>query len=193
VADIAITAYWSASRSDILTTNWGLDKVNEHGGNYSALGVVGYLQSQPNGSWASSIAQVPLQLSYSSGRADAITGPMNAADVNALPTFAKEGGGYLGKQHVVGFGAAGSCPICNTTLAAAYPSLGGADCPLTCAKGSSSFTSIYPVGTYSGGSADAFRESMLRAGTILRNMSGNSKNSNIIKIESGSGLYVHFF
>ena len=76
---------------------------------------------------------VPLQLSYSTGRTDALTGPVNAADVNALSTiFSKVGGNYTGKQHIVGYGAVGSCTVCNTTLAAAYPSRGGADCPTTC-------------------------------------------------------------
>lgn len=61
-------------------------------------------------------------------------------------------------------GRAGSCPVCNTTLAAAYPSLGGADCPVTCAAGTSSFTTIYHVGEYHGAGASQFRNSMLRAG-----------------------------
>ena len=133
--------------------------------------------------------QVPLQLSYSSGRADVMTGPLNAADINALDTFSKVGGEYTGKQHVVGYGVVGSCPTCNTTLAAAYPSLGGADCPVACTKGASSFTSIYPVGTYVGAAADQFRASMLLAGQVLQRL---GSNTTVIKVESGAGLHVSF-
>ena len=64
-----------------------------------------YLQALPTaGSWNSSIEQVPLQLSYSLGRADGLTGPVNAEDVNALAVFSKAGGIFAGKQHVVGCG-----------------------------------------------------------------------------------------
>lgn len=128
------------------------------------LGVVGWLQSPAlNGSWWSSIAQTPLLQSYSPGRGDVFTGPVDAADVNALDAFSKEGGTYVAKR-IVGYSVVGTCPVCSTALAAAYPSLGGADCPVACAAKTSSFTSIYPVGTYPGAGADQFRSNMLNAG-----------------------------
>jgi len=189
VADVALRAYWSEERNDIQTSNWDMVTINEHGGNYTALDVVGYLQSdQLNGSWWSSIAQTPLLLSYSASREDAITGPLNAADANTLVV---EGGDYVGKGHVVGYGRAGSCPVCNTTLAAAYPSLGGADCPVTCAAGTSSFTTIYHVGEYHGAGASQFRNSMLRAGNILTSGKFGAA-STVISTESGAGLHVSF-
>jgi len=185
--DVPLYAYWSAERKDIQTSNWDLSTLNQHGGNYTLLGVVGYLQSQPaNGSWWTSLELVPLQLSYSAGRADAITGPMNAADINALDIFSKAGGVYTGKQLIVGYALAGSCPICSTALAAAFPSAGGADCPVACADGTSSFTSIYPVGRYAGLGADQFRASMLNAGNILKRF------GSVVSTESGTGLHVSF-
>merc|ERR1711865_1098876 len=91
-SDAPLYAYWSAERRDIQTTNSDLATLNEHGGNYSLLQILGYLQSRAvNGSWWSGIQLVPLQLSYSPGRRDAVTGPWSSADVNELPVFSKTG------------------------------------------------------------------------------------------------------
>ena len=46
-ADVALTAYWSAERTDIQTSNWDLATLNQHGGNYVALGTVGCVAGPP--------------------------------------------------------------------------------------------------------------------------------------------------
>ena len=69
-------------------------------------------------------------------------------------------------------------------LKAAYPSLGGADCPVACAANTASFTSIYHVGTYAGAGADQFRANMLRAGNVLTSGAFGS-NGTVIATESG--------
>ena len=75
IATVTVRAYWSAERKDIQTTDWDLATLNQHGGDYVTMGIVGYLQSpQLNGSWWSSLAQTPLQQSYSHGREDVFTG-----------------------------------------------------------------------------------------------------------------------
>ena len=141
-SDVPIHAYWSAERKDVQTTDWDLATLNQHGGNYTLLGTVGYLASSAaaQGSWQSNVSQTPLFLGYSAGRADGLTAPTNTADANALAVFDTRGGAYApSKQRVVGYGREGGCPVCNTGLAAAYPSRGGADCPTACASGTASF------------------------------------------------------
>ena len=193
--DVELTAYWSKERRDIQTTNWDLVTLNQYGGDYVTLARVGYLQSRPMGTWASSGMQAPLFLSYSGERLDALTAPVNAADVDTLATFAAIGGGSYNvgsapnSQHVVGYGLAGRCPVCNTALAAAYPSQGGADCPVVCPDTTGSFTVIYPVGTWAGAGPDQFRASMSNAGSLL---SSGKFGSSVIKTESGGGLHVSF-
>ena len=39
---VALRAFWSAERRDVQTTDWDLATLNQHGGNYTLLGVVGY-------------------------------------------------------------------------------------------------------------------------------------------------------
>jgi hypothetical protein len=147
IANISLKLYWSTDRKDLQTTDWDLDTLNQHGGNYISLGVIGWLCPDP--AYVAPLPhnkEVPLVLTYSSTRQDAATSPFNSADLNSPTVNISRGGSgnfIESKQRIVGFGMRGSCLLCNTSLAAAYPSKGGADCPATCASGTSSEAFVY--------------------------------------------------
>lgn len=183
-ADIALFSYWSQERRDLQASEWNLTKLNMHGGNYSSRGIIAWISSDPETTPLPRM-QVPVLQTYSETRFDALTSPFNFADCNNLLNLTNAN--FVDKKRLLGFGGAGSCELCNTTTAAAYPSLGGADCPTVCAPGKSSFTAIYRVGKINNSTAaDNFRASMLLAGKEL------SKYGKPDSTESGDKLHVSF-
>lgn len=182
---VPLNLYWSEERSDLQTTDWDVRTLNKHGGNYTSLGKIAWLSNDPE-MMPIPRSQVPLLLSYSGARTDAVTSPFNFADINNIPAFCNATKlGFVGKR-LLGYAGHGNCTQCDTRLAAAFPSLGGADCPDACSAGTSSFTAIYRVGHIQSGAADFFRKSMLAAGQEL------AKFGPTDVLESGGQLHVSF-
>jgi hypothetical protein len=178
---VLMRAYWSAARGDVQTTTRSLDELNAHGGNYSFLVDVGYILSAPVTDVSTRYA--PLSLVYSSQNMDAITSPLNAADVNQL--FGKDV--FRTSGTVLGWLRQGDCNLCNVALSESFPSAGGADCAPKCKVGTTCTYSIYRVGqditmnSTSGGRN--FLANMNSAGDIIKTFDAS--------VEPERGMKVH--
>jgi hypothetical protein len=136
---IQLRSFFSSSRGDIQTTTDTLEELNEKGGDYVFMGNAGWLISEPPTS-SPETRYAPLSLSYSDGREDAATGSMNFADFNAI---LNDEDAFRSKSRILGWAPQGSGSV---ALSETFPSSGGADCPVKCEEGESSFNAIYRVG-----------------------------------------------
>lgn len=73
--------------------------------------------------------------------------------------------------------------MCNTSLAAAWPSAGGADCPDPCGDGETCATTTYRLGEDASPAGRAFQASMLAAGKALQGFGD-------VTTESGTQLHM---
>ncbi|GMH86457.1 hypothetical protein TL16_g10551 [Triparma laevis f. inornata] len=140
---VALNVFWSESRKDVQTTTRSLDDLNSHSGDYVELldAPLGYFFSSPM--YSEDDRLVPLTLVYSDSDKDAITSPFNAADVAAL---FNDDSVFRDTGSVIGWGAKGSCDLCNLATSETFPSAGGADCPEKCDEGKKCANAIYHVG-----------------------------------------------
>mmetsp|Transcript_21304 Transcript_21304/g.44370 ORF Transcript_21304/g.44370 Transcript_21304/m.44370 type:complete len:371 (-) Transcript_21304:24-1136(-) len=180
---VEFKSYYSVSRQDIQTTTAQLNELNEHGGDYFLLGSAGYILSEPVTS--SSTRYAPLALSYSNSREDAVTGPMNYADFNAL---LNDEDAFRSQSRILGWAAMGGGG--NIALSETFPSAGGADCPASCGDGESSFNAIYRVGAddemSSSPGGKNFLASMKLAGDVLKGIDDQ------LEPEAGTKVHVSF-
>lgn len=177
--------YWSPSRKDIQTTDWTLERLNEHGGDYVLLNkLVHVAKNVPH--YVAGTPFVPLTLVYSDSRTDGITSPFNGADVNAI-VAANPPSPFRDIGTVLGYMRQGNCTKCNVGLSETFPSAGGADCMNMCAAGTSSFAAIYRIGQGSMATSAAgrtFAASMLAAGNVVRGFDST------VNPESGAALHI---
>lgn len=182
---VELKSYWSASRLDIQTTDWSLEELNSHGGNYVALSTLGGIVGTNVSHYISGAPLTPLWTVYSDSREDAIASPFNAADANAVVP----GGPFRATGRQLGFVRQGRCARCNIGLSETFPSAGGADCMNSCAPGTSSFNSIYHVGRdemAASAAGRAFNAAMTSAGSVITGLDSTAHT------QSGSSLHMSF-
>ena len=193
----ALGAFWSPSRLDVQTTTWSLEKLNAHGGDYEPLNsgkpiahLAGPGRATPR--YAVGTPLAPLWLVYSDARTDAITSPLNGADVNAVVGSAPGDPAtkpFRARGSVVGYARQGSCAdgACTVALSESFPSAGGADCQEACGPGLRCSGSVYHYGKGAMGASAAgaaMAASMAAAGDLLRGMDSS------VSPEYGTHLHV---
>ena len=156
--------FWSEERKDLQTSEWSLEELNRHGGNYSWVADIGLIASAV--SYGIDAAPfVPLISSYDDSNTDGLAAPVNYADLNHLDSSKSYRYG-----HRIGFAhQSKECAICDISMSEAFPSAGGADCPFVCedADTMSSHGIRYDLGYIKSPSAIAFDSQMKAAGEIL--------------------------
>lgn len=177
---MTLKLYWSESRTDLQVSEWSLDELNQHGGNYTWLADLGLVSSALTPG-IESAPFVPLVTSYDEARSDALTAPVNFADLNYLdPATSYRYGHRIGYAH-----QSKECNFCDISMSEAFPSAGGADCPFLCENPAtmSSHGLRYDLGYIKSAPAVAFDEQMKKAGEILLEYGDAS-------ITYGSGLHM---
>lgn len=202
---VAIYAYWSATRRDIQTTTWSLEKLNSHGGDYVPLvsasrvgagAAVAHLAAASTPHYEAGTPLTPLWLVYSDARSDAASSPFNGADLNAIIganaiATAAPVAPFRSTGFVMGYARQGSCARCSGGLSETFPSAGGADCANPCdsASGERCGTRIYHYGKGAMAASmagQAMAASMAAAGDVLRGLDAS------VQPEVGRGLHVSF-
>lgn len=176
---MTLKVFWSDERRDIQTSEWSLQELNRHGGNYTWLADLGLVASALTPGIGSA-PFVPLISSYDDIRADGLAAPLNYADLNYLNLSTSFRYG-----HRIGFAhQSKECEFCDISMSEAFPSAGGADCPYECEHKSMSSRNIrYELGYIETPAAVAFDEQMKAAGEILQQYGDAS-------VTYGSGLHM---
>ena len=194
----ALSAFWSASRRDVQTTTWSLAQLNAHGGDYVPLlqsggsdSVVAHLAGPARATprYIVGTPLAPLWLVYSDARMDAVTSPLNGADLNDVVGGGSSSKPFRSTGYVVGYVRQGSCSdgVCAVGLSETFPSAGGADCMEACAGRQRCSGAVYHYGKGAMGASAAgaaMAASMAAAGDLLRTMDAS------LKPEFGAGLHV---
>ena len=94
---------------------------------------------------------------------------------------------------ILGWAKAGSCDDCELSLSETFPSAGGADCPVECSDGESSFNAIYRVGKddtmSSSEGGQNFLASMKLAGSVVKGMDESADPEEGEKVHVSFGYY----
>ena len=177
---MTLKVFWSEERKDLQTSEWTLEELNEHGGNYVWLADIGLVASALNPG-IDSAPFVPLISSYDDSRSDGLAAPINYADLNHLDATKNFRYG-----HRIGFAhQSKDCQFCEISMSEAFPSAGGADCPYVCEDPvtMSSHGIRYDLGYISTPPAVAFDQQMKAAGEVLLEYGDAS-------VTYGSGLHM---